>query len=424
MTVSLLCGGQLQNGEKHFGFFVVPVGTQWQMETTTGETVKHKGPCTIRAFGERLTQMKNVAASEQEYIEVSFVDGHTEILHGPVSIFHDPVEHKSCIVKSGISLTTSDLLVVYRETVASKSGERSVARELVRGPTLYKPQTCSEWTHKFSWHGHDPSGGELARKRPHALKFEKLQVAPSSTYFDVENVRTMDDALLTVRLMIFFRLKDIEKMLDATNDPIAEIINSVSADVIGFCSARSFEQFKECAEQLNMIGVYQNLTKQMSGLGIEVPKVVFRGFMAPQRLQKMHDDAIERRTKLVLERETESQEQKVKDERLTKEEERAQVVRQMEKAQAEHTAQLKRERFTAEMAEQREAAEQKAQLQTSANEAELAHLTALRERLGMEGDSMAKLLIARAQGTPHKLIQISGHVPDRVLQLHEQATSE
>ena len=86
------------------------------------------------------------------------------------------------------------------------------------------------------------------------------------------------------------------------NDPIAEIINSVTADVIGFCSVRSFEQFKESAEQLNMIGVYQNLTTRAAGLGLNVSKVVFRGYMAPQRLQKMHDDAIERRTKLVLER--------------------------------------------------------------------------------------------------------------------------
>ena len=104
-------------------------------------------------------------------------------------------------------------------------------------------------------------------------------------------------------------------MIDATNDPIAEVINSVSADVIGFCSARSFEQFKESAEQLNMLGVYQNLTSRATSLGLTVSKVVFRGYMAPQRLQKMHDDAIERRTKLVLERESEIQEQKLKDER-------------------------------------------------------------------------------------------------------------
>lgn len=32
----------------------------------------------------------------------------------------------------------------------------------------------------------------------------------------VEQVRTADDALLTVKLMIFFRLANIEKMLDCT----------------------------------------------------------------------------------------------------------------------------------------------------------------------------------------------------------------
>merc|ERR1719301_159720 len=99
-----------------------------------------------------------------EYIEVRYVDGHSEIIHGPASIYHDVVQMKTVTVKPCISLTTSELLVVYREA-DGKAGERVVNREMVQGPCLYKPQTCSEWTHKFSWHGHDPSGGELARKR-------------------------------------------------------------------------------------------------------------------------------------------------------------------------------------------------------------------------------------------------------------------
>ena len=127
--------------------------------------------------------------------------------------------HTNAVVKACVSLTTSELLVVYRESLDAKAHSRKVARELVRGPCLYKPQTCGEWTHKFSWHGHDPSGGELARKRPNGLKFEKLQTAPASLYFDVENVRTSDDALLTVRLMIFYQLTDVEAMINATVSP-------------------------------------------------------------------------------------------------------------------------------------------------------------------------------------------------------------
>jgi len=48
----------------------------------------------------------------------------------------------------------------------------------------------------------------------------------------VSDVRTSDDAQIVVKLMVFFEIKDIEKMLDSTQDPIADVINSVCADVI------------------------------------------------------------------------------------------------------------------------------------------------------------------------------------------------
>merc|ERR1712137_1260762 len=138
------------------------------------------------------------------------------------------------------------------------------------------------------------------------------------------------------------------------------------------------------------------------------------------RLQQMHDEAIERRTKLVLERESEIQEQKLRDERLAKEEEREKVKRQMERAQAEHAAQMRRERFTAEMTEQREAAEQKARLEHAQNEAGTAHFAALREKLQLEGHDMAQLLVAKAQGTPNKLIQITPGMSDRLVRVNAE----
>merc|ERR1712087_282800 len=69
-------------------------------------------------------------------------------------------------------------------------------------------------------------------------------------------------------------------------------------------------------DQLNDLNAYQQLTSRAKGIGFSITKVVFRGYGAPQRLQKMHDDAIERRTKLVLERENEDQEQHLLDMKL------------------------------------------------------------------------------------------------------------
>merc|ERR1719310_142677 len=131
-------------------------------------------------------------------------------------------------------------------------------------------------------------------------------------------------------------------MLKETHDPTADFINSISSDVIEFVAARSFEDFKGATDQLNDLSVYQQLTSRAKGIGFEVTKVVFRGYGAPQRLQKMHDDAIERRTKLALERENEDQEQKLLDMKLVHEEERLRKRRQMETDTKEHERKLQR----------------------------------------------------------------------------------
>eukprot|EP00316_Scyphosphaera_apsteinii_P012364 CAMPEP_0119302742 /NCGR_PEP_ID=MMETSP1333-20130426/4291_1 /TAXON_ID=418940 /ORGANISM="Scyphosphaera apsteinii, Strain RCC1455" /LENGTH=436 /DNA_ID=CAMNT_0007305201 /DNA_START=62 /DNA_END=1372 /DNA_ORIENTATION=- len=418
MPLSLLCNGKPQSGRQHFGFFTVPQGEEWSMLQPKG-TVRHiSGPSTTFTWGDELQKRSCVVASENEYILVKKLDGSGEVMGGPAAIWRDPLIHTALTLHASISLSAAEVVVVYREVESCKLEAKQVRREIVRGPCLYKPTVASEWRHSFSWHGHDPSGGELARKRPHGLKFEKLLISPSSTYFDVENVRTSDDALLTVRLMIFYRLQSIEKMLDSTNDPIADIVNSVSSDVISFCSARSFEIFKESSEQLNMLGVYQQLIDRSSQIGFCISQVVFRGYMAPTRLQKMHDDAIERRTKLVLERESESQEQLLKDERLAKEAERAQKVRAMERSQAEHQAAMKRATFEAQQREILDVAEQEAEIEKKRRSAEVAHQAELRTTLGLDSAAIANLMIAQVQGTPAKLIQVSGDCKS-IIQLTE-----
>merc|ERR1712057_108003 len=101
-------------------------------------------------------------------------------------------------------------------------------------------------------------------------------------------------------------------------------------------------EFKAASDRLNDLSVYQQLTSRAKGIGFEITKVVFRGYGAPQRLQKMHDDAIERRTKLALERENEDQEQQMLDMKLEHEQERQRKKRQMETEAKEHERKLQR----------------------------------------------------------------------------------
>lgn len=254
--------------------------------------------------------------------------------------------------------------------------------------------------------------------------------------------------------MLFFKIDSVTGMLDATNDPIAELINAVSSDIIEFTAAGSFETFKDSAEQLNSMAVYKNLAERCALIGLSVSKVgghealwllqarisvrasvgcvrslpfprspacqpasassalgaqvVFRGFIAPQRLQKMHDDAIERRTRLVLERESEVQEQSLQDERLAHEQERSLVQRKMAKEKAQHDAELRLALFEQEQAELTAAAVAELARQNDQQAAEIAHLQRLQDTLSLRPSDMSALLVARTQGAPAKLIQITG----------------
>ena len=61
----------------------------------------------------------------------------------------------------------------------------------------------NEWVHEFVWHGSTWQGVKV----PGALQFTKLRVIADQTYYNVDEVRTKDDTLITVKLMLFFELK-------------------------------------------------------------------------------------------------------------------------------------------------------------------------------------------------------------------------
>ncbi|MEM1099698.1 MAG: hypothetical protein AAF593_03105 [Planctomycetota bacterium] len=356
-------------------------------------------------------------ADENEYLIVRFRDGRTEHRPGPAAIHEDPVLHDAIEVDGALPISTHEAVVVY-----GRDDEGQVNRRVLRGPARFVPAS-NEWLHDFRWHGADPKNPRV--KVPRALQFNKLRVIPDQMYVDVDDVRTADDALITVKLMLFFELIDIERMLDQTHDPVADFLNAVTADVIDFAAALTFEQFKARTEQLNELTAYANLTGRAERIGYRMNKLVYRGYEASTKLQVMHDDAIEARTRLKLESETERQAQELADLKLEREGEREATRRQMQKDQAEHTRELDREAHAERMRQQAEETEQQTIGQRLINEVELDHIRAKddqqAELLGklqaMEVD-MTRYLVAQYQH-PDRLVRIEGNDPP--IHLHEQA---
>ncbi|MFB3891992.1 MAG: hypothetical protein ACE15C_08210 [Phycisphaerae bacterium] len=363
-------------------------------------------------WGEKVDPLPLYSAEASQYLAIRFRDGHCENIRGPASVHLDPVLHEKVTVEDALAVNAHEAVVVYTRE------DGHVHRRVVRGPAIFVP-TDREWLHQFSWHGADPRNPR--RKVPHALTFTKLWTIPDQMYFDVPEVRTADDALLVVELMIFFELADIETMLDQTHDPIADFINAVSADVIDFVGRRTFEEFKRETQKLNDLSAYANLTARAGRIGYKINKVVYRGYLAGDKLQAMHDEAIQARTRLKLEAETERQAQELADLRLTREAQRADQQRKMEQEQAEHKIRLERLGHDETLRALKEEQANEASAKQRANEIDVEHQKAtdaqrvelLKAMQALQVD-LTKYLVAQYQN-PDRVIRVEG---ERRTQLH------
>ena len=386
--------------------YVVEEGQRALMVRPDGRMEVITGPRRIWHGRNEFRRMNHFVAHPGEFLIVRFRDGRQEHRPGPAEVWFDPRIHLNISREDALQVAAREAVVVYSRAAENEP----VSRRIVYGPTLFVPAP-GEWLHTFTWHGAD-GGSEGARKVAKGLIFQKLWLMPDQMYHDVTDVRTADDAVLTIRLMMFFELLDIERMLDTTHDPIGDFINAATSDVVDFTGRHSFESFKQNTGRLNDIETYRQLTSRAAQCGYRINKVVYRGYGAPDRLQAMHDQAIEARTKLQLERATEQQAQELEDYKLKAQMARAIQRRTEQSAEVEAELELTRRRSEAElkakeaaraaMRQQRRAdAEAETEVRTAIDTRQREHLAGLKE---MGVDLTAYL----TQGRADRVIELRG----------------
>jgi hypothetical protein len=354
------------------------------------------GPKRLSRWGLRIRPMDHYVAHPGEFLIVRYRDGRQEHRPGPTDVWFDPRVHLSITREDALQVAAREAVVVYSRAAENEP----VSRRIVYGPTLFVPAPGAE------------GGSEGAPKVAKGLVFQKLWLMPDQMYHDVTDVRTADDAVLTIRLMIFFELLDIERMLDTTHDPIGDFINAATSDVVDFTGRHSFESFKQNTSRLNDLDTYRQLTSRAAQCGYRINKVVYRGYGAPDRLQGMHDQAIEARTKLQLERATEQQAQELEDYKLNAQMARAAKRRTEQSAEVDAELDLTRKRQEVELrqkeavraaqrAQRRADAAAEVEVRATAEAKQREHLSALKE---MGVDLTAYL----TQGRADRVIELRG----------------
>jgi hypothetical protein len=330
-------------GGRGMFFEIVEEGQRVLMRRPNGTIEILAGPRRIWRGRSVFRPMAHYVAHPGEYLIVRYRNGSQEHLPGPAEVWFDPRTHQEIAREDALQIAAKEAVVVY----SRPEGAEAIARRIVGGPALFVPRP-GEWLHTFSWHG-SAGGSRGVEKTANSLVFQKLWLMPDQMYHDVDDVRTADGAVLTIRLMVFFELLDIERMLDATHDPIGDFINAATSDVVDYTGRYEFDAFKRNTEKLNELETYRQLTIRAEKCGYRISKVVYRGYGAPASLQQMHDQAIEARTRLQLERDTEKQAQDLEDYKLASQLARAAKRRAEQTQEVEHDLELARKRQRAEI---------------------------------------------------------------------------
>lgn len=303
--------------KKLFGFYTVLDGSAVVVQKTNGLVNVIEGPKKIFLINSEVQPIKQYIANQNQYLSVFYKNGKQENIQGPISLFKNPSLHETIEVAESTKLNANELLVIY------KSNKRYV----FRGPNVYFKQP-DEWIHEFVWSGKDPRADlDDNRKIPGMIKFHRLRDMPDQFYYDVNKTTTSDNALLDIKLMIFFNLKDIDRMLDNTHDPVSELINAITSDVISFVNGCTFNVFKEQSILLNQLESYPTLLKKAESIGYHIEKIVYIGYRSPKRLTEMHNDFIEEKTKIELFKNQEDMKQQLEDFKLECETKRKEQIR-------------------------------------------------------------------------------------------------
>jgi len=392
---------------------VVQEGERDALWDRTGRVSFIDGPSSRYRFGSGWSTLKlrRHVATDGQFLVVHAASGESRVHPGPTTEWEHPIQHERVDVFEALQIGTNEAIVVYSKVWPD------VLRSIVHGPTAYVPQTADDWVHEFCWHGSDQEAARLGlnRKRAGALRFKKLRLVPDQLYFDVEKVRTKNDALLTVKVMIFYELLDPERMVDHTHDPVSDLINTLTADVIELTSSMLFEEFRAGTDRLNRLETYPTLTAAASRIGFKVTRVVFRGYEASEKLQMMHDAAIEERTGMRLTQEKEAQEQELMDFRQDKEQRRTAKEREEEGLAKQHEVAMAELAEDAKLRADQKEHEQRVALTSQSDDAKLSSREKEMRAMEKHYEALASLGV--------DLTQHLGQKVDRIIRLEGSGIS-
>jgi len=333
------------------------------------------------------------SAQEDEYLRIVFRDGRREHVPGPAAMFVNPVDHQSVVVQKAVKLDASQVIIVYSSDPTSgfspasatklpssedsmpevkvqavlgeisQSSNSQVRRRVVRGPTLFFPG-ANEWLHEFHWVAKSPTdeldtfgimGENFIRPQPTATAQNRLSTAPVHHDIKVECMHTTDDLQVSLDFTVTWQLKDVELLLDTTQDPLPDFHCALRTDVSHIVSTMAFEELTKNPSRLSGNEAFSALCATALNCGLLIKNVMFCGYHTTESIKAIHQRAAQERTALQTKLEAAEQEHRLEDLRLSREMARNAKQQEASNLQLESTLQRDAKQAEAEFGRQRQA---------------------------------------------------------------------
>lgn len=275
--------------------YVVPDGDKVVVWDEQGEERSYRGPAAVNVHPDANIFFcpRTVLDADQKVLVID-TEGHEQVRSGPL-VFHTGPRDQIREYRL-VRLACNEAVCVVRQ---------DGVREIVLGseqPRLFLDPR--EKLHRFVLTGGGDADG--FGKQPGALAFETLRLQPSQAYFAFP-VRTADNAVLILKLMIFMEVKHPDLFI-LRDDPFAVMFNFIMAEATALVGSLSFDSFKDhpgsrLQEHFASTGDGTPMLQFAEKYGLDVSKVVLRGWMAEDRqVQKILDQAAAAQTQRDVER--------------------------------------------------------------------------------------------------------------------------
>eukprot|EP00945_MAST-04E_sp_MAST-4E-sp1_P008241 g8241.t1 len=245
----------------------------------------HQGPKLVRLLFSDVRFCSQYKANEKQYLVISYRNGKTEHVRGPVSLFENFLEHEKIKVKDAINVKNDECIIVYTagknrvraDVVAEENadlrkkpipgnkqyekevGSFSSGRNVVFGPTIFFPAV-----NQFI----EP---DCKARAPLSMRYSEF----------THSCSTKDNFNVSVIVSVRWKTKkeEVETFLDASLNPNADLSKALKLDLERFTSQRPHNTvWQERTKICESIKSFRNLLDEADSMGVKIISVQMEKF--------------------------------------------------------------------------------------------------------------------------------------------------